>query len=114
IKGALKKLVQINQSAFIPERIIQDNILLSQEILKGYGRKNGAKREVTNNEIKDAIFDIRDNRASRPDGYTSLFIKKAWKVVRNDLCEAIKEFFCNGKILGLFLVAMLSTSALAK
>nr|GEY07421.1 hypothetical protein [Tanacetum cinerariifolium] len=44
IKGALKKLVQINQSAFIPDRLIQDNILVSQEILRSYGRKNGSKR----------------------------------------------------------------------
>nr|GEX21888.1 RNA-directed DNA polymerase, eukaryota, reverse transcriptase zinc-binding domain protein [Tanacetum cinerariifolium] len=44
IKGALNKLVQINQSAFIPERLIQHNILLSQEIIRGYGIKNGAKR----------------------------------------------------------------------
>ena len=44
IKGALKKLVQINQSAFIPGRLIQDNILLTQEIMKGYNRKNGPKR----------------------------------------------------------------------
>ncbi|GKC52243.1 RNA-directed DNA polymerase, eukaryota, reverse transcriptase zinc-binding domain protein [Tanacetum coccineum] len=44
IKSALKKLVQNNQSAFIPGRLIQDNIFLSQEILRGYGRKNGPKR----------------------------------------------------------------------
>nr|GEY23518.1 RNA-directed DNA polymerase, eukaryota, reverse transcriptase zinc-binding domain protein [Tanacetum cinerariifolium] len=57
IKGALKKLVQINQSAFIPERIIQDNILLSQEILKGYGRKNGAKRSLNHAE-KEKIKNV--------------------------------------------------------
>nr|GEU91407.1 hypothetical protein [Tanacetum cinerariifolium] len=47
-------------------------------------------REVNNNEIKDAMFDIRDNRAPGPDGYTSFF-KRAWKVVENDVCDAIKE-----------------------
>ncbi|GKB20800.1 RNA-directed DNA polymerase, eukaryota, reverse transcriptase zinc-binding domain protein, partial [Tanacetum coccineum] len=35
IKNGLKKLIQINQSAFIPRRVIRDNILLSQEILRG-------------------------------------------------------------------------------
>ncbi|GJV15595.1 RNA-directed DNA polymerase, eukaryota, reverse transcriptase zinc-binding domain protein [Tanacetum coccineum] len=44
IKSGLAKLVQNNQSAFIPGRVIQDNIMLSQEILRGYGRKNGPKR----------------------------------------------------------------------
>ncbi|GKB41421.1 RNA-directed DNA polymerase, eukaryota, reverse transcriptase zinc-binding domain protein, partial [Tanacetum coccineum] len=44
IKSGLEKLVSINQSAFIPGISIQDNILLTQELLKGYNRKNGPKR----------------------------------------------------------------------
>ncbi|GJX36852.1 RNA-directed DNA polymerase, eukaryota, reverse transcriptase zinc-binding domain protein [Tanacetum coccineum] len=57
-------------------------------------------REVTNNEIKTAMFDIRDNKASGPDGYTSRFFKKAWHIVGEDVCKAIKEFFESGKLLG--------------
>ncbi|GKA53955.1 hypothetical protein Tco_0752904 [Tanacetum coccineum] len=34
-------------------------------------------RNVTDDEVKDAMFDIRDNRALGPDGYTSMFFKKA-------------------------------------
>ncbi|GJS17916.1 RNA-directed DNA polymerase, eukaryota, reverse transcriptase zinc-binding domain protein [Tanacetum coccineum] len=34
-------------------------------------------RNVTNDEVKDAMFDIGDNRALGPDGYTSMFFKKA-------------------------------------
>ncbi|GJT01984.1 RNA-directed DNA polymerase, eukaryota, reverse transcriptase zinc-binding domain protein [Tanacetum coccineum] len=44
MKKCLKKLVGQNQSAFIPNRKIQDNILISQELLKGYEKKGGAKR----------------------------------------------------------------------
>ncbi|GKC71020.1 RNA-directed DNA polymerase, eukaryota, reverse transcriptase zinc-binding domain protein [Tanacetum coccineum] len=44
IKGGLDKLINLNQSAFIQSRSIQDNILLTQELLKGYNRKNGPKR----------------------------------------------------------------------
>ncbi|GKB26479.1 RNA-directed DNA polymerase, eukaryota, reverse transcriptase zinc-binding domain protein [Tanacetum coccineum] len=45
IKSGLEKVVSNNQSAFIPGRHIQDNILLTQELLKGYNRKNGPKRQ---------------------------------------------------------------------
>ncbi|GKB10356.1 RNA-directed DNA polymerase, eukaryota, reverse transcriptase zinc-binding domain protein [Tanacetum coccineum] len=44
IKKGLNKLVNLNQSAFIQGRSIQDNILLTQELLKGYNRKGGSKR----------------------------------------------------------------------
>ncbi|GJU03986.1 RNA-directed DNA polymerase, eukaryota, reverse transcriptase zinc-binding domain protein [Tanacetum coccineum] len=44
IKETLNKLVNLNQSAFIHGRNIQDNILLTQELLKNYNRKGGAKR----------------------------------------------------------------------
>nr|GEV57413.1 RNA-directed DNA polymerase, eukaryota, reverse transcriptase zinc-binding domain protein [Tanacetum cinerariifolium] len=44
IKKVLGKLVNINQSAFVASRQIQDNILLTQELLKGYDRKEGPSR----------------------------------------------------------------------
>ncbi|GKC61593.1 RNA-directed DNA polymerase, eukaryota, reverse transcriptase zinc-binding domain protein [Tanacetum coccineum] len=44
IKSGLDTLVSMNQSAFIKERQIQDNIMVAQEVLKGYNRKGVAKR----------------------------------------------------------------------
>ncbi|GJW49124.1 RNA-directed DNA polymerase, eukaryota, reverse transcriptase zinc-binding domain protein [Tanacetum coccineum] len=38
IKKGLNKVVSINQSAFIPGKHIQDNILLTQELFRGYKR----------------------------------------------------------------------------
>ncbi|GJR31762.1 RNA-directed DNA polymerase, eukaryota, reverse transcriptase zinc-binding domain protein [Tanacetum coccineum] len=55
---------------------------------------------VTNNEIKTAMFDIGDNKDSGSNGYTSRFFKKAWHIVGEDICKAIKEFFKLGKLLG--------------
>ncbi|GKE03761.1 RNA-directed DNA polymerase, eukaryota, reverse transcriptase zinc-binding domain protein, partial [Tanacetum coccineum] len=57
-------------------------------------------RMVNDGEVKAALFDICDNKAPGPDGYTAKFYKKAWSVVGKDVCDAIKEFFKNGKILG--------------
>ncbi|GJW71500.1 RNA-directed DNA polymerase, eukaryota, reverse transcriptase zinc-binding domain protein [Tanacetum coccineum] len=46
IKIGLQKVVNLNQSDFIPGRHIQDNILIAQELLKGYQRKKGAKSNI--------------------------------------------------------------------
>ncbi|GKB14013.1 RNA-directed DNA polymerase, eukaryota, reverse transcriptase zinc-binding domain protein [Tanacetum coccineum] len=56
--------------------------------------------EVSSEEIKAAMFDIDDNKASGPDGFTAKFFKKVWEVIGNDVCEAVKEFFSKGKPLG--------------
>ncbi|GJV14338.1 RNA-directed DNA polymerase, eukaryota, reverse transcriptase zinc-binding domain protein [Tanacetum coccineum] len=54
IKSGLEKVVHINQSAFIPGRHIQDNILIAQELLRGYNRKNGPKRCAMQIDIQKA------------------------------------------------------------
>ncbi|GKB37586.1 hypothetical protein Tco_0882528 [Tanacetum coccineum] len=57
-------------------------------------------KSVTDLEIKDALFDICDNKAPGPDGYLAKFYKSAWTVVGKEVCEAVKEFFRNGEMLG--------------
>ncbi|GJR86507.1 RNA-directed DNA polymerase, eukaryota, reverse transcriptase zinc-binding domain protein [Tanacetum coccineum] len=37
-------------------------------------------KDITNKEIKEAMFDIDNDKAPRPDGYTSCFFIKAWNV----------------------------------
>ncbi|GJT55301.1 RNA-directed DNA polymerase, eukaryota, reverse transcriptase zinc-binding domain protein [Tanacetum coccineum] len=56
--------------------------------------------EVHDKEIKDAMFDIGENRAPGPDGFTSAFYKHSWSIVGKDICQAIREFFNTGKLLG--------------
>ncbi|GKD05219.1 protein LAZ1 [Tanacetum coccineum] len=56
-------------------------------------------RPVTNEEIKKAMFGIGDDKAPGPDGYTSTFFKKVWDVVGQEVCNAVHDFFANGKIL---------------
>ncbi|GJV92532.1 putative RNA-directed DNA polymerase [Tanacetum coccineum] len=56
-------------------------------------------RSVTNKEIRKAMFDIGNDKAPGPDGYTSVFFKRGWDVVGTDVCSAIRDFFDNGQIL---------------
>ncbi|GJR07922.1 hypothetical protein Tco_0790574 [Tanacetum coccineum] len=56
--------------------------------------------EVSDKEIKEALFDIEDSKAPGPDGFSSAFFKKAWRVIGPDICKAVKEFFMSRKMLG--------------
>nr|GEW03153.1 RNA-directed DNA polymerase, eukaryota, reverse transcriptase zinc-binding domain protein [Tanacetum cinerariifolium] len=49
---------------------------------------------VSDLEIKDALFDICDNKAR----YSAKFYKSAWSVAGKEVCETVREFFRNGKI----------------
>ncbi|GJT97313.1 hypothetical protein Tco_1092831 [Tanacetum coccineum] len=56
-------------------------------------------KSVTNQEVKDAIFSMGNDKFPRPDGYTTAFFKEAWDVVANDVTRAVQEFFTNDKLL---------------
>nr|GEV49391.1 hypothetical protein [Tanacetum cinerariifolium] len=71
INYGLSKVISLNQSAFIPERHIQDNILVAQGLLKGYNKKNGARRCVMKIDIQKAYNTVnwdflRENIAVAP------------------------------------------------
>ncbi|XP_074316134.1 uncharacterized protein LOC141652515 [Silene latifolia] len=56
-------------------------------------------RDVTDNEIYEALVSIPPNKSLGPDGYTSQFYKDAYTTVGKDVIQAVKEFFITGKLL---------------
>ncbi|XP_052176674.1 uncharacterized protein LOC127790975 [Diospyros lotus] len=50
-------------------------------------------------EIKKVIYDIGENKAPRPDGYSSGFFKKAWSIVGHPFYQVVKEFFNSSSLL---------------
>lgn len=56
--------------------------------------------EVTDSEIKSALFDIGDAKAPGPDGFSVFSFKKSWSIVGKDVCVAVKDFSINGKLPG--------------
>ncbi|KAL0288048.1 UNVERIFIED_CONTAM: hypothetical protein Sradi_7109300 [Sesamum radiatum] len=54
---------------------------------------------VSQEEIRAAVFDIAEDSAPGPDGYTSGFFKAAWAEVGNDVSAAVAEFFASGLLL---------------
>ncbi|GKD96348.1 putative RNA-directed DNA polymerase, partial [Tanacetum coccineum] len=56
-------------------------------------------RILFDEEIRMAMFFIWNDKAPGPDGYTTVFFKKAWDVVGSDVCNSVRYFFTNGKLL---------------
>ncbi|KAL0295535.1 UNVERIFIED_CONTAM: putative ribonuclease H protein [Sesamum calycinum] len=56
-------------------------------------------QSVTREEIKDAFFDIAEDKAPGPDGFSSGFYKAAWPVIGEEVVKAILEFFTTGRLL---------------
>ncbi|GJY94750.1 sodium/hydrogen exchanger 6 [Tanacetum coccineum] len=56
-------------------------------------------REVSDSEIKGALFSIGDDKPPGPDGFNAAFFKKSWDIVGDEVTIAIRDFFSNGKLL---------------
>ncbi|GJY52295.1 hypothetical protein Tco_0443142 [Tanacetum coccineum] len=52
---------------------------------------------VSDDEIQSVMFSIGNDKASGPDGYTSVFFKESWEVVGTDVFKAVRDFLSNGR-----------------
>ena len=54
---------------------------------------------ITHEEIKRSMFSIDSTKAPGPDGFSSLFFKRAWSIIGSEVCDAIADFFSTGCLL---------------
>ncbi|XP_074266000.1 uncharacterized protein LOC141588456 [Silene latifolia] len=54
---------------------------------------------VTKEEVKQVIFQIPDDKAPGPDGYSSKFYKDSWDIIGEEVTNAVLDFFESGHIL---------------
>ena len=50
-------------------------------------------------EIKDALWSVKDDKSPGPDGFNSYFFKKTWGIVGKEICMAIHDYFKYGMLL---------------
>ena len=53
----------------------------------------------SDNDIKNAIFSLHNNKALGPDGYNAYFFKETWDITGPSVIAAVREFFTSGEIL---------------
>ncbi|VFQ86427.1 unnamed protein product [Cuscuta campestris] len=56
---------------------------------------------VTPEEIKKNLFEIPNQKSTRPDGYSSGFFKHQWGLIGDLITRAIQDFFQKGTSKGL-------------
>jgi len=55
--------------------------------------------QFTLDEIKVALWSIKDNYAPGPDGFNSRFYKLHWELMKNKIFEALNDVFKTGEII---------------
>nr|GFB90919.1 RNA-directed DNA polymerase, eukaryota, reverse transcriptase zinc-binding domain protein [Tanacetum cinerariifolium] len=63
-----------------------------------HDQKRDLEGEVTNDEIKKAVWDCGTDKAPGPDGFTFGFYRKFWYLIDNDVCDAVRFFFKSDNI----------------
>ncbi|GKD47616.1 RNA-directed DNA polymerase, eukaryota [Tanacetum coccineum] len=53
--------------------------------------------EVSNAEIKKAVWDCGTDKAPGPDGFSFGFYRRFWYLIEKDVCDAVRYFFINGE-----------------
>nr|GEZ31607.1 RNA-directed DNA polymerase, eukaryota [Tanacetum cinerariifolium] len=60
-------------------------------------KKEILKSNVTYEEIKKAVWDCGTDKSPGPDGFTFDFIRRYWKIMDQDVVNAVHEFFNSSK-----------------
>lgn len=53
---------------------------------------------MTDQEIHIGFCSIGDDKSPRVDSFNAMFSKKAWSVIKSDVCATIKDFLSTGKL----------------
>jgi hypothetical protein len=97
VESFYKKLLGTNQLQFTATKADRVRHLIFVAISTDQAAL--LEKEITADEIKDTLFNMKTNKAPGPDGFPMEFFKSAWSVVGQDFIAAIKDFFVSSKLL---------------
>ncbi|XP_057248240.1 uncharacterized protein LOC130590220 [Beta vulgaris subsp. vulgaris] len=81
------------RSKGVSRTIVNEGPLLTHD------QKSSLCLPFSGEDVKKALFDIEDNKAAGPDGFSSGFFKKTWEITGPDIIKAVLDFFSTGKLL---------------
>ncbi|KAL2252021.1 UNVERIFIED_CONTAM: hypothetical protein Sindi_2324400, partial [Sesamum indicum] len=98
-----RRILQINdENGFTHTdlgEIAHEFVSYYQNLLGGTRRRLSVDIRYLRLWARHSVFDIADDKAPGPDGYSSRFFKAAWPVVGEEVTRAVLDFFSTGKLL---------------
>lgn len=91
-------------TVFFQQLYLKDDRLNPENLLSFYAQNiteemNGKLTEpFSEEEISDALFQIRPLKAPGPDGFPARFFQKNWGILKEDVVRAVKNFFVDGQM----------------
>jgi hypothetical protein len=81
-------------------RVLNEEVVESAINLKlSSTQQHVLAQDITREEIKHAMFSLKNNKAPDPDGFNAGFFKRIWHIVREDVINAFSSFFQTHRIL---------------
>ncbi|KAL2250076.1 UNVERIFIED_CONTAM: hypothetical protein Sindi_2481300 [Sesamum indicum] len=97
---------QCSRVFFQPEAVVNEFVTYYENLLCGERRRAVIDLRFLRPwaryllmDVKHAVFDIPEDKAPGPDGYSSGFFKAAWPVVGQEVSSAVLDFFNTGRLL---------------
>ncbi|KAL2247993.1 UNVERIFIED_CONTAM: hypothetical protein Sindi_2651600 [Sesamum indicum] len=120
-RRSARRILQINDDHGAthtePQEVVNEFVMYYQNLLGGEQRRdvidlrflrpwvrhllseedvNSLLLPFTPADVKQAVFDIAEDKAPGPDGYSSGFFKAAWPIVGQEVTSAVLDFFNTG------------------
>ncbi|XP_050222755.1 uncharacterized protein LOC126672846 [Mercurialis annua] len=99
--GTMKSIISRYYKDIFTTQGPQDYELITQGLHARVTRSMNSTliRDVSDSEIKQAVFSMSSNKAPGDDGFTALFYQTYWPIIGTDICKAVHRFFRRGKLL---------------
>ncbi|KAL0300009.1 UNVERIFIED_CONTAM: hypothetical protein Scaly_3063100 [Sesamum calycinum] len=112
LKSTIHRIFEENQKISDPDQIKDSAARYFENLLSGISHRNDtpdfpfqfsklsldALHSISNiptqEEIMDIVFSIDKDSVAGPDGFSSVFFQKCWDFIKNDIQEAVRDFFC--------------------
>ncbi|XP_023644536.1 uncharacterized protein LOC111832445 [Capsella rubella] len=65
-------------------------------ILVTQSMNDSLTKDISEEEVKRALFSLNPGKTPGPDGMTALFFQKFWATIKDDLIKTIRNFFSSG------------------